>query len=129
VPAHFIVAVQIKSRILHKCKSLKTLIIIPVSINFSFTTLIINTCSGQKMPESWGRLSEALGNWRSGNLEGGGFGERVRTREVSLQATLDRGGRILSQLGGFQVSRRGLERGTKGNQQGEKKARGMRHVY
>jgi hypothetical protein len=40
------------------------------------------------------------------------------------------GGRILSQQGGFQVSREGLERGAKGNQQGEiKKARGMHHVY
>ncbi len=55
-----------------------------------------------------------LGNLGSGNLEGGGFGERVGIGEVSLQATLDRGGRILSQLGGFQVSRRGLERGGKG---------------
>jgi hypothetical protein len=26
-------------------------------------------------------------NWGSGNLEGGGFGERVGTGEVSLQAT------------------------------------------
>ncbi len=78
--------------------------------------------SGQKTPDSsWGRLSEALGNWGSGNLEGGGFGERVGTGEVSLQATWDRGGRILSQLGGFQVSRRGLkgeQRGGKGDQQG-----------
>ncbi len=94
-------------------------------------------CSGQKTPDcSWGRLSEALGNWGSGNLEGGGFGERVGTGEVSLQATWDRGGRILSQLGGFQVSRRGLkgEQGetkgiTKGISKGRKKARGMRHVY
>ncbi len=74
-------------------------------------------CSGQKKPDCpWGRLSEALGNWGSGNLEGGGFGERVGTGEVSLQATWDRGGRILSQLGGFQVSRRGL----KGEQKGGK---------
>ncbi len=48
-------------------------------------------------------------------------------RGVSLQATRDRGGRFLSQLGGFQVSRRG-QRGEKGNWQGEKKARGVRHV-
>ncbi len=34
-------------------------------------------------------------------------------REVSLQATRDLGGRFLSQLGGFQVSRRG-QRGRKG---------------
>ncbi len=33
---------------------------------------------------------------------------------VSLQATRDRGGRFLSQLGGSQVSRRGTQRGEKG---------------
>ena len=82
-------------------------------------------CSGQKTPESWGRLSEALGNWGSGNLEGGGFGERVGTGEVSLKATWDRGGRILSQLGGFQVSRKGVKgvrKGSKGESaRGDKK--------
>ncbi len=36
-------------------------------------------------------------------------------REFSLQANRDQGGRILSQLGGFQVSREGSERGAKGN--------------
>jgi hypothetical protein len=71
-------------------------------------------CSGQKMPESWGRHSEALGNLGSRNLEGGRIGERVEKGEVSLQATWDRGGWILSQQGGFQVSREGLERGGKG---------------
>jgi hypothetical protein len=44
--------------------------------------------------------------WVSGFWEFGG--ERVGSGEVSLQATWERGGRILSQLGGFQVSRRGL---------------------
>jgi hypothetical protein len=39
------------------------------------------------MPDSEGRLSEALGNLGSGNLEGGGIGERVEKGEVSLQAT------------------------------------------
>jgi hypothetical protein len=43
----------------------------------------------------------------SGNLEGGGVGKKGGTGEVSSQATWDRGGRILSQLGGFQVSRKG----------------------
>ncbi len=81
-------------------------------------------CSGQKMPESWGHHSEALGNLGSGNLEGGGIGERVEKGEVSLPATWDRGGRILSQQGGFQVSREGLERRAKGNQQGEIKSKG-----
>ncbi len=32
-------------------------------------------CSGQKMPDSYGHLSEALGNLGSGNLEGGGLGK------------------------------------------------------
>jgi hypothetical protein len=49
--------------------------------------------------------------------------------EVSSRATWVQGGRILSQQGGFQVTREGWERGARGNQQGEKKARGMRHVY
>ncbi len=65
-----------------------------------------------------------MGFWE---LEGGGVGERVGPGEVSLQATWDQGGRILSQLGGFQVSRRGLkegQRGTKRSQQGGIKARG-----
>ncbi len=47
------------------------------------------------------------------------------TREVSLQATRDRGGRILSQLGGFQVSRRGL----KGKQWGAKGRQGECAMY
>jgi hypothetical protein len=39
--------------------------------------------------------------------------------EISLRATWDQGGRILSQKGGFQVSK-GAEKGEqKGNQQGE----------
>ncbi len=38
-------------------------------------------CSGQKKPDySWGRPSEALGSWGSGNLEGGGFGWWVGQR-------------------------------------------------
>ncbi len=44
-----------------------------------------------------------------GNSGGSGFWN-------GLQATWIQGGRILSQQGGFQVSREGLERGTKGNQ-------------
>jgi hypothetical protein len=68
------------------------------------------------------------GFWEFG---GGRGGERVGSGEVNLQATWERGGRILSQLGGFQVSRRGLkreQRGAKQSQQGEIKARGKRHV-
>ncbi len=60
----------------------------------------------------------------------GGYMNQVKEMgEVSLRATWERGGRILSQQGGFQVSREGLERGAKGNQQGEKEAREMCHVY
>jgi hypothetical protein len=43
---------------------------------------------------------------------------------VSLQATWDRGGRFLSQLGGCQVSKRGCKGGTKGIRQGESKKPG-----
>jgi hypothetical protein len=64
--------------------------------------------------------------WVLGIWKGRVWG-RGGSRGVSLQATWDQGGWIISQLGGFQVSRRGLK-GSKGNQQGEtKKARGMRH--
>jgi hypothetical protein len=54
----------------------------------------------------WGADGEQMG--RDGN------------DEISLRATWDQGGRILSQQGGFQVSEREQERETKGNQQGEK---------
>ncbi len=92
--------------------------------------LILLHCSRQKTPDSsWGRLSEALGNLGSGNLEGGGFGERVGKGEVSLQATWDRGGWILSQLRGFQVSRRESKGEQRGISKGRRRARGMRRVY
>ncbi len=56
-----------------------------------------------------------------GIREGEGWGEGG-SRGVSLQATWKRGGRILSQQGGFQVS----EKGPKGEQRGTKgKARGV----
>jgi hypothetical protein len=52
--------------------------------------------------------------------------KRQGNGEFSLQANGDQGGRILSQLGGFQVS----GKGNKGNEQRETgKARGMGHVY
>jgi hypothetical protein len=41
--------------------------------------------------------------------------------EVSLRATWERGGRILSQLGGFQVSREGEKGEQKGISKGKKK--------
>ncbi len=46
--------------------------------------------SEQEKPDSWGRHSEALSNLGSGNLEGGGIGERVGKGEISLQATWDK---------------------------------------
>jgi hypothetical protein len=49
-----------------------------------------------------------LGIWR-----GEGLGEGW-DKGVSLQATSDRGGRFLSQLGGFQVNRRGYKGGERG---------------
>jgi hypothetical protein len=39
---------------------------------------------------------------------------RDGNEEIGLRATWDQGGRILSQQGGFQVSRRDLARGDKG---------------
>ncbi len=59
----------------------------------------------------------------SGNPVGSGFWVKgsswatERTKGVSLRATGSRGGRILTQQGGFQVSRRGEqgEQGNKGN--------------
>jgi hypothetical protein len=49
--------------------------------------------------------------------------------EISLQATWDQGGRILSQQGGFQVSKRGQERKQKGISKGRQKARGSANIY
>jgi hypothetical protein len=50
----------------------------------------------------------------SGFWSGGVYEPGEGNGEVSLRATWVRSGRILSQQGGFQVSRRGLERGAKG---------------
>ncbi len=47
--------------------------------------------------------------------------ERVEKGEVSLRVTRGQGGRILSQLGGFQVSKGNKERGQKGFSKGSKK--------
>ncbi len=108
---------------IHTC-----ILLIYIHTPFTLVWTLHMYCSGLKTPDcTWGRLSEALGNWGSGNLEGGGFGEGVGTGEVSLQATWDRGGPILSQLGGFQVSRKGWKGSKgrqKGNQQGEGKSKG-----
>ncbi len=62
-------------------------------------------------------------------LESGVYEQGKGNGEVSLQANGDQGGRILSQLGGFQVS----EADRKGEQgelaRGDNKARGMCHVH
>ncbi len=51
-------------------------------------------------------------------MELGVYEQGERIREFSLQAIGDQGGRILSQQGGFQVSERGSERGTRGDSKG-----------
>jgi hypothetical protein len=62
-----------------------------------------------------------LGIWRGEGL-GKGLGQ-VRSFYKQPETKV-----ILSQLGGFQVSRKGPKGETKGNLQGEIRARGMRHV-
>jgi hypothetical protein len=62
--------------------------------------------------------------WGVGILGGEVYEPGEGNGEVSLRATWERGGRILSQLGGFQVSREGEkreQRGAKRNQQGEER--------
>ncbi len=49
--------------------------------------------------------------------------------EISLRAIWDQGGQILSQQGGFQVSKRGQEREQKGISKGRQKARGSANIY
>jgi hypothetical protein len=77
---------------------------------------------GGSVPDKRSRIHEVVivrryspGYWEFGV---GREWERVEKGEVSLRVTRERGGRILSQLGGFQVSKRDQERGAKGNQQG-----------
>jgi hypothetical protein len=62
------------------------------------------------MGNRWGTNGEQMG--RDGN------------EEISLRATWDQGRQILSQQGGFQVSRRDQEREQKGISKGREKARG-----
>jgi hypothetical protein len=59
----------------------------------------------------------------------GADGEGWKCGEISLQATWDQGGRILSQQRGFQVSEGDQEREAKGNQQRRKRIRGKHHMY
>ncbi len=78
---------------------------------------------------SRGRLSEALGSWGSGNLEGwGGLGEGWGkwgqfTSNLRLRWT------IPVTAGGCQVSRREHKKGAKGSQQGERKSKGNCAMY
>ncbi len=67
------------------------------------------------MGNRWGTNGEQMG--RDGN------------EEISLRATWDQGGRILSQQGGFHVGRGNQEREQKGNQQGERKSKGKAPMY
>jgi hypothetical protein len=55
----------------------------------------------------------------------GPHGQVREMKGVSLRANQERGGRILSQLGGFQVSGKGRTRGTRGTR-GARGARGGR---
>jgi hypothetical protein len=78
-----------------------------------------SSCAGSCEPGSRYRHNECIFGGEKprgvGILELGGIQAKEGTGEFNLQAIGDRGGRILSQQGGFQVSRRGSERGTKGN--------------
>ncbi len=62
-------------------------------------------------------------------MESGVYEQGKGNGEVSLHANGDQGGRILSQLGGFQVSE-GDQKGEQGElARGDNKERGMRHVH
>jgi hypothetical protein len=62
-------------------------------------------------------------------LESGIYEQGKGNGEGSSQANGDQGGRILSQLGGFQVSE-GDRKGEQGElARGDNKARGMHHVH
>jgi hypothetical protein len=58
-----------------------------------------------------------------------GYMSQMRKWGVSLQATWERGGRILSQQGGFQGSRERGAKGSKGEQRGTKGSKGKYAVY
>jgi hypothetical protein len=71
------------------------------------------------------RVSE----WETdGEQMGSRLGGMEMKRSV-FRATWDQGGRILSQQGGFQVSKGDQEREQKGNQQGETKSKGKAQIY
>ncbi len=81
-------------------------------------------CAGSCEPGSRSHPNECIfGTMRprgAGILELGVYGQGEGNGKISLRATWERGGRILSQQGGFQVS----ERETNGEQKGKGKAGG-----
>jgi hypothetical protein len=95
------------------------------------------SCAGSCEPGSRNRTNECIFGAEKPLgveiLERGVNEQEKGNGEFSSQAIGDRGGRILSQLGGFQVSGRGSDKGNKGSKGNEQretgKARGMRHVY
>ncbi len=84
-------------------------------------------CSGQQEPEySQGRLSEALGSWGSGNLEGRGRVGEGWGKWGQFTSNLRPRWTIPVTAGGCQVSKRGYKGETKGElAKGSKKARGI----
>jgi hypothetical protein len=62
-------------------------------------------------------------------LEWGGNKEGLRKGRSVYKKPGTEVDKILSQQGGFQVSKEDRERGVRGNQQREKEARGKRHMY
>jgi hypothetical protein len=64
-----------------------------------------------------------------GILEQGVYEQGEGNGEFSLRATWERGGRILSQQGGFQVSEGKLKGSKRESSGGDKKARGLCHAY
>ncbi len=90
-------------------------------------------CSGSCEPGSRCHPNECIFGGEKprgvGILESGVHEQGKGNGEVSLQANGDQGRRILSQLGGFQVSE-GDRKGEQGElARGDNQARGMRHVH
>ncbi len=84
----------------------------------------ISKCTGSCEPGSRCHPNECIFGREKprgvGNLELGVYEQGERIGEFSLQAIGDQGGWILSQQGGFQVNERGVGKGSKGRQKGEK---------
>jgi hypothetical protein len=69
-----------------------------------------------------GSQGVGISEWETDGEQMGRDGDE----DISLRATWDKGERILSQQGGFQVSKEGSRKGAKGNQPGETKSKGKR---